>query len=109
MKTRMISIAALMLTVLTAAAWAGEVSQGRLIGFGTAPTTITIEEYDINFNAQNPYGTPTGIVTQYDVSSAKIGIAPEPGDILRIAYVENGDSRRAFKVMNVSKQDLRKK
>ena len=108
MKTGTIIIS-LILAVLAGTVWAGEVSQGRFISADPAPAMFTIEEFDTNFNAQNPYGTPTGIVTKYDVSTAKIGIHPDPGDILRIAYEENGEARRAFKVMNVSKQDLRKK
>ena len=36
-------------------------------------------------------------------------IPPEPGDILRIAFVVEGEKKKAAKVMNVSKQDLRKK
>jgi hypothetical protein len=90
-------------------AWAGEVSQGRFISAGGSPASFTIEEYDINFSKENPYGTPTGIVSQYDVSQARIGIPPEPGDILRIAYEEQGDVKRATRVMNVSRQDLRQK
>jgi hypothetical protein len=108
MKTRAIMIT-LILVLLTATAWAGEVCQGRLISAGQAPAVFTIEEYDTNFGVKNPYGVPTGIINRYDVSAARIGIPPEPGDILRIAYEENGETRRAIKVMNVSKQDLRKK
>jgi hypothetical protein len=107
MKIRII-ITATMLTVLAAAVWAGEVSQGRLIASNQSPAVFTIEEYDPNFSEANPYGTPTGIISQYDVSTAKIGIRPEPGDVLRIVYEEIGNTRRAIKVMNVTKQDLRK-
>jgi hypothetical protein len=33
---------------------------------------------------------------------------PEAGDILRISYVIEGNSKVALKIMNVSKQDLKK-
>ena len=108
MKTRIL-ILTLLTVLLATAAWAGDVSQGRLVSTGQAPAVFTIEEYDTNFSAQNPYGAPTGIMNTYDVSTAKIGIPPEPGDILRIAFEENGETRRAIKIMNVSKQDLKKK
>ncbi|WP_027176824.1 hypothetical protein [Desulfovibrio aminophilus] len=104
------SIAAFALTVLLcAAAWAGMVAQGKCIENDKAAKTIKIEEYDINFTPENKYGTPTGTVTVFDVSEAKIGIPPEPGDILRIAYTSDNDKYHAVKVMNVTKQDLSKK
>ncbi len=107
MKTRAI-IMAVTVALLAATAWAGEVSQGRLVSADPASAIYTLEEFDTHFSAENPYGAPTGIVSTFDVATAKIGIHPEPGDILRIAYEENGEHRKAMKVMNVSKQDLRK-
>ena len=108
MKTKIILMLTICLAAAGSAVWAGEeVSQGRFIGAEAG--RLTIEEYDVNFSAENPYGMPTGIISEYDVSKAKIGIQPEAGDILRIAYDDNGEVKRATKVMNVSKQDLRKK
>jgi hypothetical protein len=49
------------------------------------------------------------VVNEYLIDKALVGIPPEPGDILRIAYEVRGTDRVALKVMNVSKQDLRKK
>lgn len=95
--------------LLAIAARAAEVVQGKCIEANLAAQTLIIEEYDLNFSADNPYGVSTGIRTTYDVRTAKTGIPPEPGDILRIAYDTKGDARVALKVMNVSKQDLRKK
>jgi len=88
---------------------AAEVSQGKCIQFDESTQKITIEAYDTQFSKEFPYGQPTGANEVFDVSTAAIGIHPEPGDILRLAWVEKGDSRSALKVMNVSKQDLRKK
>jgi hypothetical protein len=88
---------------------AAEVSQGKCIQYDKEKKTITIDEYDLNFSKENPYGCATGQTSVYDVSAALIGIKPEPGDILRIAYVMKGTDRVALKVMNVSKQDLKKK
>lgn len=94
---------------LTAAGMAAEVSQGRVLEVSMDPAVITIEEYDTNFSPEHPYGSPTGIVTRFDVQKAKIGLTPQPGDILRIAYRVQGEANLALKVMNVSKQDLRNK
>ena len=88
---------------------AAEVSQGKCVTFDQNAHKITIEAYDAHFSKEYPYGQPTGVVEDFDVSSAAIGIHPEAGDILRLAWVEKGDVRSALKVMNVSKQDLRKK
>lgn len=114
-----IAILALTLCLLAGAALAAEVAQGRCITYDADAKTIVIEEYDINFSRENPYGMSTGVVSTYDVREARIGLTPEPGDILRIAYeIHNakraaliayesqGDRRVAIKVMNVTKQSL---
>jgi len=88
---------------------AAEVSQGKCISVDAENNSITIEEYDINFSTEFPYGRPTGVQSVFNVAKAQIGIKPELGDILRLAYVVKGTDKVAIKVMNVSKQDLRKK
>jgi len=88
---------------------ASEVIQGKCLVYDTGAKTIKLEEFDTNFSTDAPYGQPTGIISDVDCSQAKIGIFPEPGDILRIAYRIKGEVKEALKVMNVSKQDLRKK
>jgi len=70
---------------------------------------MTIEEYDTAVSKENPYGKSTGNMLQFDCSSAKIGIPPAIGDVMRIAFEKQGDVRKAMKIMNVTKQDLRKK
>ncbi|EFL51115.1 hypothetical protein DesfrDRAFT_2060 [Solidesulfovibrio fructosivorans JJ]] len=90
-------------------ALAFSVVQGKCLESNNAQKTIKVEAYDTNFGPESPYGKSTGILTVYDVSEAKIGIPPQPGDILRIAYTVEGEKKKAAKVMNVSKQDLRKK
>ena len=103
-------LAGLTLTLLLAvSAMAAEVIQGKCVEYDQKVKTITVEEYDINFDAENPYGHATNIQSTVDVATAKLGIEPEAGDILRIAYNVEGDRKVALKVMNVSKQDLRKK
>lgn len=111
MKTRRFSIlmsfALLILTVNSVSA--AEVTQGKCIEFNTAGKQIVLEEYGLAISREHPYGPSTGRVLEFGIAKAKIGITPEPGDILRIAYTVEGGVRQAFKVMNVSKQDLRKK
>jgi hypothetical protein len=99
----------LVILVLSGASpFAAEVAQGKCVAYDKARNEISIEEYDTNFSKAAPYGRPTGKILKFDVAKAKIGIVPQPGDILRIAYDADG-KMKAIKVMNVSKQDLRKK
>jgi hypothetical protein len=103
-------LVALIVMALSASGVLGaEVSQGKCIKFDKEKKLVAIEEYDLNFSKEFPYGKPTGVESVYDVSKAQVGIPPEPGDVLRIAYDVKGTERIALKVMNVSKQDLRKK
>jgi hypothetical protein len=111
MKQRIVfCLVALIVVAFSASAVLGaEVSQGKCVNFDKDKKLIAIEEYDLNFSKEFPYGKPTGVESVYDVSTAQIGIPPQPGDVLRIAYDVKGTDRIAIKVMNVSKQDLRKK
>ena len=45
----------------------------------------------------------------FDLTEAKVGLTPEPGDTIRVAYLEKEGVYRAVKVMNVTKQNLREK
>lgn len=97
------------LTVSFGTAFAAEVVQGKCVTFSPEAQKLVVEEYDINFSKESPYGHPTGILFEGDLKTAKVGIQPVPGDILRISYKVDGNSKQVLKVMNVSKQDLRKK
>lgn len=111
MKNRILVACTMLLAVLCwlAPAMAAEVCQGKVIAVNQTEKTITLEEYNTTFTTQAPYGEPTGITLNYNVATALMGLPPELGDILRIAYEVKGPERVALKVMNVSKQDLRKK
>ena len=106
---RTVVLTLLTMIYLTAGALAAEVSQGKTMAFDAATKSIKIEEYDTNFTPAAPYGQPTGIVSEYDLSKAKVGIHPDDGDVVRIAYRIDGERKMALKVMNVTKQDLRRK
>jgi hypothetical protein len=97
------------LALLVSPALASEVSQGKCVKFEEAGMLITLEEYDLNFTKEHPYGQPTGTKSVYNASKAEIGAPPKPGDILRIAYDVKGTERVAVKVMNITRQDLMKK
>ncbi len=86
-----------------------EVAQGKCVSIEKNGALVTIEEYDIQFSQEHPYGRPTGKTSVYDFSKAEIGVPAAVGDILRISYRVKGNERVAVKVMNVSKQDLMKK
>jgi hypothetical protein len=109
LRTLTLGLALLLGLVLASPVLAQEVAQGKCLSNDKAAGIIKIEEYDIHFSKENPYGKPTGVETAFDVRHSKIGIPPEPGDILRIAYTVQDETMVAVKVMNVSKQDLRKK
>lgn len=104
-------VAATLLLGLLAAgsAFAAEVIQGKCLELNKEAKTLSIEEYDINFDKDFKFGHPTGINTTVDTTTAKIGIEPVAGDILRISYVVKGDKKAAIKVMNITKQNLMKK
>ncbi len=93
----------------TSVAWAAEVSQGKCLQYDEEKKLITIQEYDMNFSKDQPYGQPTDAKSVYNAARAEIGAPPKQGDILRIAYDVKGTERVAVKVMNVTKQDLMKK
>ncbi len=88
---------------------AGEVSQGKCLEYNAESKMVKVEEYDTNFSKDAPYGKTTGIISEFNCSKAKIGAHPEVGDILRISYEVDGSTKKALKIMDVTKQDLRKK
>ena len=104
-----IAMALSLVLLWSAFALAGEVAQGKCISFDPKGMILVIEEYDIQFSKEHPYGRPTGKQSTYKAADALIGVPPEKGDILRIAFEIKGSDRLARKVMNVSKQDLMKK
>ena len=103
-------IVGLLLTVCAALpATAADVTQGKCLNYDAENKQLTIQEYNAKFSKQHIYGQPTGQNVSFNTSAALIGITPTPGDILRIAYDRKGKINQAIRIMNVSKQDLRKK
>ena len=113
MKSRILfcCLASLILTLcLAVSANAAEavVVQGKCISYDKEKKSVTIEEYNTDFT-KSKYGEPTGKQSTYNLSTALIGIAPAPGDIVRIAYDEKEGARVGIRLMNVSRQDLMSK
>lgn len=111
MRSKILRYAACLLVTLclVVPATAGPVLQGKCVSIDPQKKVIVVEEYDLNFSKEYKYGRPTGNMATVDISAALIGIAPTPGDILRIAYEEKNSVKKAIRVMNVSQQDLMKK
>lgn len=84
---------------------AGDVVQGKCTAVDGEHNTITLREFDTNFDAPHRYGLETGSIMKFDVSKAKVGIPPEVGDILRVVYVMDKDTRKVLRLMNVSRQE----
>jgi hypothetical protein len=110
MKSKILSCAAALIFALCLAAHAiaAGVVEGKCISYDKDKKIVVIEEYDTNFSAEHKFGKPTGKQSTYDLTGSLIGIAPNPGDIVRIAYEQKDNQRHAIRLMNVSKQDVMK-
>ncbi|MEJ5366577.1 MAG: hypothetical protein WHS86_15895 [Desulfosoma sp.] len=96
--------------LMVSTALAADVAQGKVLSMDKATNTLTIEEFDTHKSADHPYGRPTGVTSEYKIEKQTlVGIPPQPGDVVRVAYKAHGPDRIAVRIMNVSKQDLRKK
>jgi hypothetical protein len=105
----LLTLGLVVLAFSTTSALAAEVAQGKCVAYDKEKKEISIEEYDTNISQAAPYGKPTGTILKFDATKAKVGMSPQPGDILRIAFKKEGQTLKAIKVMNVSRQDLMKK
>ncbi len=95
---------------MSSMAFAADVAQGKVLSMDAATNILTIEEFDTHKSADHPYGRPTGVTSEYKIDKQTlIGIKPQVGDVVRIAFKTQGTERIAVRIMNVSKQDLRKK
>jgi len=105
-KITAIVVAACLLVALAAAgAFAGEVFQGVCKVYDEQKKVMTLANTEPD---KNKVDKSQQEVT-FDLSRAKVGLTPAAGDKMRVAYVQEGDKLMALKVMNVTKQDLRKK
>ena len=106
-RTRLITVlgAALLLVAFVGVAVAGEVFQGVAISFDAGAKKLVLKNSEPERNK-----VPKEMAeVAFDTSQGLVGLAPAPGDKIRVAYEQQGDKFLALKVMNVTKQDLRKK
>ncbi len=95
---------------LAAPCMAATVAEGKCVVFDPAKNVLTIDEYDLNFSKDNPYGKATGKQLTFKLTpETLIGKTPEPGNILRLAFEEKGGEKTVVRIQNVTKQDLMKK
>ena len=80
-----------------------QVYQGICISLDDGGKALVLE------NTEPASNRIEGTQAVFDLTEARVGLTPEPGDTIRIAYQEEDGVYRAVKVMNVSKQDLRQK
>jgi hypothetical protein len=78
------------------------VYQGTCIALEDAGKTLKLANSQPNLNPIK------GESATFDVSTAKVGAPPQPGDVIRVAFLEQGGKMVALRVMNVTRQDLRK-
>lgn len=106
-KMRLITVlgAALVVLAFAATALAGEVFQGQAVSYDAAGNKLVLKNSEPD---RNKVPKDQAQVT-FDTSLAMVGLLPAPGDKIRVAYDQQGDKLMAVKVMNVTKQDLRKK
>ncbi|MBI4878694.1 MAG: hypothetical protein HY812_03410 [Planctomycetes bacterium] len=81
----------------------GQVYQGVCVRMDAATKTLELSNTEPELNPI-PGGTAL-----FDLSRASVGLLPEPGDEIRVAFTSDGSTLVAHKVMNVSKQSLREK
>jgi hypothetical protein len=112
MKKRMLYFAGCLILVLclSAPCMAATVAQGKCVAYDQEKKTCTIDEYDLNFSKENPYGKSTGKQLVFKMTDKTlIGAMPEVGNVLRIAYEEQGPDKVIIRLQNVTKQDIMKK
>jgi hypothetical protein len=104
MRTRLIAV--LVIAVSTSLgcsdAGKGRVYQGVCLKYSANDQILELK------NTQPELNPIPGETAVFNLANAKVGLTPDPGDVIRVAYKAEGNSLRALKLMNVSKQDLRK-
>jgi hypothetical protein len=78
------------------------VYQGECLRFSATDQILELK------NTQPQLNPIPGETAAFNLAKAKVGLKPDPGNVIRVAYKVQGNSFLALKVMNVSKQDLSK-
>ncbi|MCF8034901.1 MAG: hypothetical protein K9K66_17110 [Desulfarculaceae bacterium] len=80
-----------------------KVYQGKCLAMSQDGKSLTLA------NSQPKLNPIKGAEATFDIAKAKVGLLPDKGNIIRVAYFQEGERLVAIKVMNVTKQDLREK
>ena len=99
-------IAVLVVAAITALS-CSDGSQGRVYQGVCMKYSATDQILELK-NTQPQLNPIPGETAVFNLAYAKVGLTPDPGDVIRVAYKAEGNSLVALKLMNVSKQDLRK-
>lgn len=70
-----------------------QVMQGKVVSYDGAKKTLVVEDEQ-----------PPKLQRSLDLTSAEVGGAPAPGNVLRVAYRDQGGTLVAARVMNLSTQ-----
>ena len=109
-KLKMLPIGLLLLAIaLGAAGCAKDGAENSKVYQGVCKAMADDAKSLTLMNSQPKLNPIKGPSATFDLCKARVGLLPEKGDVIRVAYLEQGKRLIAIKVMNVTKQDLRKK
>jgi hypothetical protein len=97
MKTILLSMFAVFAGLLALGCNGPTVVQGSVMSYDQTAKSIVVKDET----------TPNPEMT-ISAANADIGAEPRPGDVVRVAYRDEGGFLRATKVMNVTRQEERK-
>lgn len=93
MRRRIVTLLVLLIP-LTACVESPQVVEGKVTAVDTSANMVTMVDST----------APDRAVT-LSLEGADIGVPPEVGDTVRVAYLQREDGPRALRVMNVSRQE----
>ena len=85
--------AAVLLAITSACVHAPKVFQGTVVSYDAATKAVVAKD-----------DLPPGNEVQFSLAGADIGAEPAVGDLIRLAYNENGGQCTATRVMNLTRQ-----
>jgi hypothetical protein len=71
-----------------------QVVQGTVVAYDAGSGTLTVRSEAVPVQ-----------VLEFSLEGAEIGTEPKEGDVVRIAFLEEGGKRHATRVMNVTRQE----
>lgn len=96
-RLKWIAVAAL-LAYAVAGCESPQVVQGTVVSYEADTKQVVIKDE-----------IPPNQELMFSLEGAEIGADPAPGDLVRVAYTEQGGQKKAGRLMNLAKQDELKK